>query len=88
MLCVKCSAYMCVVCRIFFLSVDSLKIKKTNECAQHFSEISFIWYAQSQKIAKPNNLDVFGSIITKGSKQNSQNIRLRWSMSEGGEPQL
>jgi len=46
--------------------------------------ITFIRYAQSRKIAKPNNIKVFGSKKTKMPKQDSQcSIRSHTSMSEG-----
>jgi len=47
--------------------------------------MTFIIYAQDQKIGKTNNVQVFGSNKTKGPKQDSQN-RLSSSMPEGGEP--
>jgi len=40
-------------------------------------------YAQSRKIGKPNNLNLFGGNKTKGPKHDSQN---RSPMPEGGEP--
>jgi hypothetical protein len=36
------------------------------------SEITFIRYAKSQKIGKPNNLIVFGSKLIKEHKQDGQ----------------
>jgi hypothetical protein len=41
-------------------------------------------YDQSRKIGKQNNLNVFGSKITKGPKQFSQN-RVRSLMPDSGE---
>ena len=47
--------------------------------------ITFIRYAQSQNIQKPNNSKVFGSKKAKRSKQESYNL-LRSPMHERGEP--
>ena len=52
-----------------------------------FSVITFIRYAQCQKIEKPENFKVFGNMKTKGPKQDSQN-RVRSYMSEGGVPKF
>jgi hypothetical protein len=49
------------------------------------SGITFISYAHNQKVGKPNNLIVFVSKLTKGSKEDNHN-RLRSSIPEGGEP--
>jgi hypothetical protein len=38
--------------------------------------ITFIRYAHSQMIGKPNNLKVFGNKYSKGPKHDSQNISL------------
>jgi hypothetical protein len=35
------------------------------------SIVTFIWYAHSRKIGKQNNVNVFGSKLTKGSEQDS-----------------
>jgi hypothetical protein len=37
-------------------------------------KITFIWYAQSRKIGKPNNLKLFSSKETNGHKHDSQNL--------------
>jgi hypothetical protein len=54
----------------------------------HVSGITFIRYAQYRNIGKPNNINVFGSNKTKGSKQESH--RRPWSpiMPEGGGENL
>jgi hypothetical protein len=49
------------------------------------SGITFIRYAQNRKIGKPNNLKFLGGNETKVPKQDSQNLRLRSHMPEGGE---
>jgi hypothetical protein len=54
-------------------------------CTRRASEITFISYSYNQKVGKPNNLNVFVSKLTKGSKQDSQN-RPRSPIPEGGEP--
>ena len=54
-------------------------------CTQHVSRITFIRYAQGQKMGKPNNLKVFGSKKNKGHTWDSQN-RQASAMLEGGEP--
>jgi hypothetical protein len=38
-----------------------------------FFRIIFIRYTQSRKVGKPNNLKGFGSMSTKGPKQDRQN---------------
>jgi hypothetical protein len=51
------------------------------------SRTTFIRYAQSQNILKPNDLKIFGSKFTKGHKHYSQ-TRLRSRMPEGGVPEF
>ena len=54
-------------------------------CTRGASGITFISYTYNQKVGKPNNLIVFESKLTKGSKQDSQN-RLKSPIPEGREP--
>jgi hypothetical protein len=55
------------------------------KCGQHVSEITFIRHTESQNNGKLNNLKVFGSMKTKGSKLDSQN-HPRSLTPEEGEP--
>ena len=45
------------------------------------SGMTFIRYAKYRNIGKPNNLNVFESNTTKGSKQESQNVRFVFTSS-------
>jgi hypothetical protein len=54
-------------------------------CTRRVSGITFISYAHNQKVGKSNNLIVFESKLTKGSKQDNQN-RLKSPIPEGREP--
>jgi hypothetical protein len=53
-------------------------------CTLRLSGITFIRYAQNQKIGKPNSFKIFSSKKIKGPQQDSQNC-LRSPMSEGGK---
>jgi len=81
-LCVK---GMVIVYQQIYRPSDSNKTKTSILKRHDVSAITFIRYAQCQKIGKPNNFKVFGTLKTKGTKQDSQN-RLRSPMPEGGVP--
>ena len=53
--------------------MNDCNVKKTHryqiECARHVSGMTFIIYAQGQKIGKTNNVQVFGSNKTKGLRR-------------------
>ena len=59
-----------------------VKQRYLNWCTLHVLKMTFIMYTQGRKIGKPNNLNVFGSKLTKDPNQNIQN-RLRSSMPGG-----
>jgi hypothetical protein len=56
-----------------------------NTNARHISLITLVKYAQSHKIGKPNNFNIFRYNKNKGHKQDVQN-RLGSPMLETGEP--